>query len=95
MKRRTQRGDQLSRAVGAGMVVGARIGIPVVTGGLIGWAMQPFFVSIGWLEAGDPFRKIMFLIALGTIMGAAKMHMFMMSVVGVRIAAMMKMTRME
>ena len=56
---------------GAGMVVGARIGIPVMTGGLIGWALQPFFVSIGWLEPGDPFRKIMFLIALGTIMGAA------------------------
>ncbi|MDB5943393.1 MAG: peptide transporter, partial [Ramlibacter sp.] len=56
---------------GAGMVVGARIGIPVVVGGLLGWALQPFFVSIGWLAAGDPFRKITFLIALGTIMGAA------------------------
>jgi uncharacterized oligopeptide transporter (OPT) family protein len=56
---------------GAGMVVGARIGIPAVIGGLFGWALQPYFVSIGWLERGDPFRKIMFLIALGTIMGAA------------------------
>ena len=56
---------------GAGMVVGARIGVPAVIGGLIGWALQPFFVSIGWLEAGDPFRKITFLVALGTIMGAA------------------------
>jgi uncharacterized oligopeptide transporter (OPT) family protein len=52
-------------------VVGARIGVPAVIGGLIGWALQPFFVSIGWLEAGDPFRKITFLVALGTIMGAA------------------------
>ncbi|HXE50258.1 MAG TPA: OPT/YSL family transporter, partial [Ramlibacter sp.] len=56
---------------GAGMVVGARIGIPAVTGGLVGWALQPYFVSIGWLERGDPFRKITFLLALGTIMGAA------------------------
>jgi uncharacterized oligopeptide transporter (OPT) family protein len=56
---------------GAGMVVGARIGVPAVIGGLVGWATQPFFVSIGWLAPGDPFRKIMFLIALGTIMGAA------------------------
>jgi len=56
---------------GAGMVVGARIGIPAVTGGLIGWALQPYFVSIGWLGLGDPPRKIMFLLALGTIMGAA------------------------
>jgi uncharacterized oligopeptide transporter (OPT) family protein len=56
---------------GAGLVIGARIGIPAVIGGLIGWALQPFFVSIAWLEPGDPPRKIMFLIALGTIMGAA------------------------
>lgn len=56
---------------GAGLVVGARIGIPAVIGGVLGWALQPFFVSIGWLEPGDPFRKITFLIALGTILGAA------------------------
>ncbi len=56
---------------GAGLVIGARIGVPAVIGGLLGWALRPFFVSIGWLESGDPFRKIMFLIALGTIMGAA------------------------
>jgi len=56
---------------GAGMVVGARIGIPGIVGGLLGWALAPYFVSIGWLNAGDPFRKITFLIALGTIMGAA------------------------
>jgi uncharacterized oligopeptide transporter (OPT) family protein len=56
---------------GAGMVVGARIGVPAVIGGLIGWASQPYFVAIGWLETDDPPRKIMFLIGLGTIMGAA------------------------
>lgn len=39
--------------------------------GLAGWALIPFFVSIGWLAPGDPFRKITFLIALGMIMGAA------------------------
>ena len=36
---------------------GARIGIPAVIGGLIGWALQPFFVSIGWLEAGRPVSQ--------------------------------------
>lgn len=61
--------------LGAGMVVGARIGIPVVVGGLLGWSLQPFFVSIGWLAAGDPFRKITFLIALGMIMGVAVVDM--------------------
>jgi uncharacterized oligopeptide transporter (OPT) family protein len=60
---------------GAGMVVGARIGVAAVIGGLLGWALAPAFVAIGWLEAGDPFRKITFLIALGTIMGAALVDM--------------------
>ena len=61
--------------VGAGMVVGARVGIPVVLGGLLAWSLQPFFVSIGWLAPGDPFRKITFLIALGMIMGVAVVDM--------------------
>jgi uncharacterized oligopeptide transporter (OPT) family protein len=56
---------------GAGMLVGARIGVPAIVGGVIGWALVPTFVSIGWLEEGEPFRKITFLIALGLIMGAA------------------------
>jgi len=56
---------------GAGMVVGARIGVPAIVAGLLGLALVPYFVSIGWLNPGDPFRKITFLIALGMIMGAA------------------------
>ena len=60
---------------GAGMVVGARIGLAAVTGGVIGLALKPYFVSIGWLQPGDPPRKIMFLIALGWIMGAAIVDM--------------------
>ena len=38
---------------------------------VISWALRPYFVSIGWLEPNDPFRKITFIIALGMIMGAA------------------------
>ncbi len=56
---------------GAGMVVGARIGVPAITGGLLGYALIPYFVAIGWLNEGEPFRKITFLIALGMILGAA------------------------
>src|SRR5215472_2785672 len=60
---------------GAGMVVGARIGLAAVTGGVVGILLKPHLVAIGWLGAGDPPRKIMFLIALGTIMGAAIVDM--------------------
>jgi len=63
--------DLSTSTFGAGMIVGARIGIAALTGGLVSWAMVPFFVSIGWLKEGEPFRKITFLIALGMIMGAA------------------------
>ncbi|HVP88256.1 MAG TPA: OPT/YSL family transporter [Casimicrobiaceae bacterium] len=56
---------------GAGMIVGARIGVAAFAGGIVGWALIPYFISIGWLKEGDPFRKITFLIALGMIMGAA------------------------
>jgi uncharacterized oligopeptide transporter (OPT) family protein len=56
---------------GAGMIVGARIAIPVIVGGLTGKALTPYFISIGWLHAGDPFRKITFLIGLGLILGAS------------------------
>lgn len=57
--------------LGAGMIVGARIGLAALLGGLVSLAMMPYFVSIGWLQPGDPFRKITFLIALGMILGAA------------------------
>jgi uncharacterized oligopeptide transporter (OPT) family protein len=57
--------------IGAGMIVGARIGIPAIVGGVISWALRPYFIEIGWLEPASPVRKITFIIALGTIMGAA------------------------
>jgi uncharacterized oligopeptide transporter (OPT) family protein len=63
--------DLSTSTFGAGMIVGARIGIPAIVGGVIGWLLVPYFVSIDWLKPGDPFRKITFLIALGTILGAA------------------------
>ncbi len=63
--------DLSTSTFGAGMIVGARIGIAAIAGGVAGWALIPYFVSIGWLKEGEPFRKITFLIALGMIMGAA------------------------
>ena len=56
---------------GAGMVVGSRIGIPAITIGLIGEAITPWLRTHGYLGAEEPFRKVTFLVALGSIMGAA------------------------
>ncbi len=57
--------------LGAGMIVGARIAIPALVVALIGIWQTPHLISIGWLHPGDPFRKIGFIISLGTILGAA------------------------
>ena len=43
--------DLSTSTFGAGMIVGARIGIAAIVGGLVGWAMMPYFISIGWLQA--------------------------------------------
>jgi uncharacterized oligopeptide transporter (OPT) family protein len=57
--------------VGAGMIVGARIAIPALVVALIGIWQRDNLVAIGWLKEGEPFRKIGFIISLGTILGAA------------------------
>jgi uncharacterized oligopeptide transporter (OPT) family protein len=56
---------------GAGMIVGARIAIPALVVGLIGYFLTPYLVSIHWLEKSEPYRRVGFLISLGTILGAA------------------------
>ncbi len=49
---------------GGGMIVGARISASAILVGAAG-------VQHTWLNEGDPFRKIGFIFALGTILGAA------------------------
>jgi uncharacterized oligopeptide transporter (OPT) family protein len=56
---------------GAGMIVGARIGVPAIVVGLIGLALTPWLRGIGLLGPHDPWRKVGFLITLGMILGAA------------------------
>lgn len=56
---------------GAGMIVGARIGVPAIVVGLIGLALTPWLRQVGLLGPHDPWRKVGFLISLGTILGAA------------------------
>lgn len=56
---------------GAGMIVGARIALPGLLVAVIGHFLKPHLMALGWLAEGEPFRKIGFIIALGTILGAA------------------------
>ena len=56
---------------GAGIIVGARIGVPAIVVGLIGLALTPWLREIGLLGPNDPWRKVGFLISLGAILGAA------------------------
>jgi uncharacterized oligopeptide transporter (OPT) family protein len=69
-----QRIDKLgisASTFGAGMIVGARIAIPAFVVGIAGLLLTPYLRSIHWLGAEETFRKIGFIIALGTILGAA------------------------
>jgi hypothetical protein len=50
------------------MVIGPRVGVQILVGAFLSWSLTGWFVSIGWLKEGEPFRKITFLIALGTIL---------------------------
>lgn len=56
---------------GAGMIVGARIGVPAIVIAVIGELMTPWLRQQGLLGPEDPFRKVGFLVSLGAIMGAA------------------------
>jgi hypothetical protein len=57
--------------LGGGMIVGARIALPALWVGLIGYWQTPHLLQIGWLDEGDHYRRIGFIISLGAIMGAA------------------------
>jgi uncharacterized oligopeptide transporter (OPT) family protein len=57
--------------IGAGMVVGARITVPALVIGVIGEEITPWLREHGYLGEHDPFRKIGFIVALGSILGAA------------------------
>jgi uncharacterized oligopeptide transporter (OPT) family protein len=57
--------------LGAGLIVGARIGVPAAVMGGIGELLVPRLRAAGYLGPQDPFRKIGFLVGLAMIMGAA------------------------
>ena len=64
--------------VGAGMIVGSRIAVPCLVSALIFTALTPHFVAIGWLQAGEPYRKIAFLLAVGGLLGTVLFDLLVM-----------------
>ncbi|HXU00861.1 MAG TPA: OPT/YSL family transporter, partial [Polyangia bacterium] len=56
--------------VGAGLIVGSRIGVPAAVMAGVGWFMTPYLRDIGILRPQDPFRKIGFLVGLAMIFSA-------------------------
>ena len=56
---------------GGGMIVGARIAVSAILVGGIGLVMRPWLITNGYIGPDDPYRKIGFIFALGTILGAA------------------------
>jgi uncharacterized oligopeptide transporter (OPT) family protein len=57
--------------VGAGIILGARVTVPAIVYAVVWDALTPWLRAEGWLGEREPFRKFAFLVALGTIMGAA------------------------
>jgi uncharacterized oligopeptide transporter (OPT) family protein len=70
--------------IGAGMIVGARIALPALVVALLGWWQTPHLKAIGWLEPDAPFRKIGFIISLGSILGAALVDITLILIEAVR-----------
>ncbi|WNG32118.1 peptide transporter [Cystobacter fuscus] len=66
--------------VGVGLVVGSRITVPAMVGGLLGAAATPWLREHGWLAPDEPFRKIGFLVGLAMICGAAVVDLSLLAV---------------
>ena len=73
--------------IGAGMVVGARIAIPSLVVATVGWALTPWLCDKGWLKPNEPYKTIGFVIALGTILGAAILDL---AIIGCKFIAQWK-----
>jgi hypothetical protein len=72
--------------VGAGLIVGSRIGVPTLVMGVIGALLVPHLRAVGILGPHDPFRKIGFLVGLAMVFGAAIVDLTVIGVEAVRRA---------
>ncbi|MFA6436229.1 MAG: peptide transporter, partial [Candidatus Gracilibacteria bacterium] len=70
--------------IGVGMIVGARIAVPGLLMAVIGEEMLLWLQYTNYIEPGDPFRKIGFIVALGMIIGAAVVDMISIGAEAVR-----------
>jgi uncharacterized oligopeptide transporter (OPT) family protein len=70
--------------VGAGLIVGSRIGVPAAVMAGVGYFMTPYLRSIGVLSDKDPFRKIGFLVGLAMIFSAGLVDLTFIAVEAVR-----------
>jgi uncharacterized oligopeptide transporter (OPT) family protein len=70
--------------VGAGLIVGSRIGVPAAVMAGVGWLMTPFLRAEGILGAKDPFRKIGFLVGLAMIFSAGIVDLTFIAIEAVR-----------
>src|SRR3954451_11852556 len=70
--------------VGAGLIVGSRIGVPAAVMAGVGYVMTPYLRSIGVLGARDPFRKVGFLVGLAMIFSAGIVDLTFIAVEAVR-----------
>ena len=61
--------------LGAGLIVGSRIGVPAIVMAAVGALMTPSLRAAGVLGANDPFRKVGFLVGLAMIFGAGVVDM--------------------
>jgi uncharacterized oligopeptide transporter (OPT) family protein len=76
-------GDTMSQyssaTFGGGMIVGSRISASAILVGGVGVLMTPWLRANGYIGEHDPFRKIGFIFALGTILGAAIVDMSLLA----------------
>ena len=70
--------------LGAGLIVGSRIGVPAFVMAGIGYLMTPYLRGVGILGANDPFRKIGFLVGLAMIFGAGMVDLTFIAIEAVR-----------
>lgn len=76
---------------GAGMIVGPRIAIPGLMLGLIGFALVPTLVDVGWITEEQEFRHVGFYFGLTLMLGAAIVHIAEMLMKAKQQAKSMKM----